>query len=374
MLGTIAWAIDTPIAFATIFTGINNDLNNQTVARLNRSLGGLGDDYIKVFLVPTSEKSQEYVELKTELEKVIFQRITRTDGESGNFLPVLATLKTIQRINTLEHLHNELSEKYGSEIISLLLDDEADQASQNSGSSKGKETKIYESISNVRKSLVRNVYLAYTATPQAVLLTDRRGFLRPDLTILVPPRANYFGLDSVVSENYSKNLVEIQDWAGTSGSITQIPSSLKSAIHEYLWASTTRFMYPEIFFSESMESTYISSQFIKSTQMMIHESSRVLLHTAMFRFVSDEMIEYKKDLLSHVTNNSTHETRVEFETTLKSSWINFRRRLSPVIGEKFPEYPSEEMINELLSVVSSTQIVIVNGDKTRPNVEVEFPI
>ena len=374
MLGTLAWAIDTPIAIATIFTGINNDLNNQTVARLNRSLGELGTNFIKVFLVPTSEKSPEYRELRNELDKVIFQRITRTVGESGIYLPVLATLKTIQRINTLEYLHNELSDKYGSELVSLLLDDEADQASQNSGSSKGEETKIYEAISNVRKSLVRNVYLAYTATPQAVLLTDRRGALRPDLTVLVPPRANYFGLDSVVSEEYSRNLVEIQDWQGTSNSISEIPSSLKNAIHEYLWASATRFKYPELFFSESADSKYVSSQFLNSTQMMIHESSRVALHKAMFRFVSDEIIQFKSDLLDYVTNSSSKESRQQFEYTLNKSWSYFRSRLNSSVVKKFPDLPSEDMINELLEVVTSTQIVIVNGDKTRPNAEVEFPI
>jgi len=374
MLGTIAWAIDTPIAMVTIFTGINNDLNNQTVARLNRSLGALGENYIKVFLVPTSEKSPEYKELRSELDQVLFQRITRNIGESGIFLPVLATLKTIQRINTLEFLHNELSQKYGRELVSLLLDDEADQASQNSGASKGEETKIYEAISNVRKSLVRNVYLAYTATPQAVLLTDRRGSLRPDLTVLVPPRSNYFGLDSVVSDNYSKNLVEIQDWQGTSGTISQIPDSLKNAIHEYLWASATRFKYPEFFFGESEFSRYIPSQFVQSTQMMIHESSRVALHKAMFRFVTDEIIEFRSDLLNYVTNQSTKESKVQFESNLCDSWLNFRRRLSPGLIAKFPSSPSEEMIGELLDVVSSTQIVVVNGDKSRPNVEVSFPI
>jgi hypothetical protein len=41
---------------------------------------------------------------------------------------------------------------------------------------------------------------------------------------------------------------------------------------------------------------------------------------------------------------------------------------------KFPDAPSEEMINELLDVVTSTQIVVVNGDKSRPNSELEFPV
>ena len=374
MLGTVAWAVDTPIALCTIFTGINNDLNNQTVQRLNKSLGDLGQNFIRVYLVPTSETSKAYEELRNELDKIIFHRISRDSHQTELYLPVLATLKTVQRIKTLEHLHNELSAKYGSELVTLLLDDEADQASQNSGSSKGEETKIYESISTVRKSLVRNIYLAYTATPQAVLLTDRRGLLRPDYTVLVPPRANYFGLDSLVSEKFFSNLVEIQDWDGSSNTLTQIPNSLKNAIHEHLWASTTRFMLPEIFFGESEYSKFTSSQFISSTQMMIHESSRIALHTAMFRFVSNELMEFKEDLLRFTTNNASKESIFEFELTLRSSWSNFINRLSPDLMKKLPKIPTEEMVGQLLDIVGDTQIVVVNGDKNKPNIAVNFPV
>jgi hypothetical protein len=93
----------------------------------------------------------------------------------------------------------------------------------------------------------------------------------------------------------------------------------------------------------------------------------------MFRFISDELEEFKNDLLDYLTNKSTKESRLEFELTLTSSWLNFKTRVNPDLEGKLPEYPTEDMVSELLEIVSSTQIIIVNGDKSRPNSEISFP-
>jgi hypothetical protein len=374
MLGTLAWAVDTKIALATIFTGVTGDLNNQTVNRLNNSLGFIGNNFIRVFIVPTSHTGKEYEDLKNSIDGLIMQRISRGQSEFGITMPVLASLKTVQRINTLNYLHEELSNKYGSELISLIFDDEADQASQNSGSSKGLTTKIYEAISNVRKTLVRNVYLAYTATPQAVLLTERFGKLRPDLCVVVPPRQNYFGLEELVSPDYESNRIEISDWDGTSESLPQIPQSLKDAMHDYFWLSSLRFHMPEIFYSESELHGIELEQFLKSTQMMIHESSRVRLHTAMFRFVEAELKAYKDELVSFCGYSMKNEERLSFQNMLQNSWDTFRNRFPSELNNLLPVSPSKDFIDSLLDIVSDTQIVIVNADKTRPNNQISFPV
>jgi len=374
MLGTLAWAVDTKIALATIFTGITGDLNNQTVNRLNKTLGALGDNYIRVFIVPTTHTGKEYSDLKAAIDGLIFQRISTNTSEVQLPIPVLASLKTVQRISTLNFLHEELSDKYGSDLISLIFDDEADQASQNSGASKGTTTKIYDAISNVRKTLVRNIYLAYTATPQAVLLTERFGKLRPDLCVIVPPRQNYFGLDELVSLDFERNLIEVLDWSGTSESLPQIPQSLKNAMHDYFWLSALRFHLPEIFYSESALYGTALDQFMKSTQMMIHESSRVKLHTAMFRFVEAELKAYKGELVSFCSDSMTQEEKSSFLYMLQDSWDVFRNRFSKDLSELIPINPNKDFITSLLEVVSDTQIIVVNADKNRPNKHVNFPV
>lgn len=374
MLGTIAWAVDTRIALATIFTGVTSDLNNQTVSRLHRSLGSLDESFIRVFIVPTSHEGKEYSDIKSALDEIIFARISRDEGEIGIPLPVLATLKTIQRINTLQFLHSELSNKFGSDLVSLLLDDEADQASQNSGASKREVTKIYEAISNVRKSLVRNVYLSYTATPQAVLLTERFGNLRPEFTVLVPPRTNYFGLAEMVSPTFSNNLIEIDDWNGPSVFLTEIPHSLKNAMHEYFWSSAIRFRFPNIFYREAGLSDFGLNQFMQSTQMMIHESSRVAFHKAMYQFVSDEVESYKNDLTLYCTQSMESELRDDFYKSLSKSWARMRNRLELTIFPDIPVQLDDDLITSLLDIVADTGLIIVNADKTRPTRHIEFPV
>lgn len=374
MLGVLSWAVDTRISLATIFTGINGDLNNQTVTRLNKSLGSINKDFIKVFLVPTSHKGKEFEDLKKGLDEIIVKRISRGSEKTTVPLPVLATLKTIQRINTLEVLHTYLSEQYGSDLISMLLDDEADQASQNSGAAKGEITKIYEAISSVRKSLVRNIYLAYTATPQAILLTEKYGYLRPDYSVLVPPRTGYFGLEDAMATSFSDKLIEINDWNGTSISITEIPQSLKDAMHEYFWSSTIRHLYPNIFFIESGLPDSALDNYLKSTQMMIHESSRVAFHKAMYRFVASELESYKSDLISYISGEMSTESRENFLQLLITSWGRFRKRVGVDIYQKLPENVNNDMTNKLLEVITDTEIVVVNGDKTRPNSSVDFPV
>ncbi len=374
MLGTIAWAVDTKIAIATILTGVTSDLNNQTVNRLNKTFSALGKDFIRVYLVPTSHTGKEYAELRKAIEEVILQRISRSANEIALPLPVLAALKTVQRINTLNFLHEELSAKYGSDLISLILDDEADQASQNSGASKGKVTKIYEAISNVRKSLVRNIYLAYTATPQAVLLTERFGRLRPDLCVVVPPREGYFGLEDLVSPSFENNLIEVSDWSGTSETLSEIPQSLKNSLHDYLWLSAIKYSHPEVFYSESNLEVKALEQFMKSTQMMIHESSRVRLHTSMFRFVEAELNAYKQDLVAYVGNEMSPETFGAFSRALSHSWGILRDRLPDDLRLSLPENPDQVLIGTLLEVVGDTGVVIVNGDKSRITNDLKFPL
>lgn len=374
MLGTLAWAVDTKIALTIIFTGVTGDLNDQTVSRLNTSLGSLNPAFIEVFLVPTSHESTEYEVLRERLEDLIFQRITREHSATGVAMPVLTALKTIPRIETLEYLHRELSDKFGSDIISLFFDDEADQASQNSGASKGEVTAIYRGISKVRKSLVRNVYLAYTATPQAVLLTERYGNLRPDYCVVVPPRSNYFGLNDMTSDAYAGNLVEVSDWQGPSAGLTTIPESLKNCLHQYFWSAAIRFHSPEVFYTESDLPKPALKEFISSTQMMIHESSKVRFHSAMHRLVDEEVSSLMDDLKAFQFSQMTNEMRDGFIRELNDSWEKFRERIPGRIAEQLPWALTDALINTYTEVVADNQIVVVNADPKKPNKEVDFPI
>jgi hypothetical protein len=147
----------------------------------------------------------------------------RSNASTRSPLPILITMKNKYRLKTLEILFTDLYKEFGSNLKSLIIDDEADQASQNSKASVAKTTTTYDAIVSVRNTGLPNFLLSYTATPQAVLLTEKLGKLRPDECVVAPPRYGYFGLESVCEPSYSNNLIEVNDWPVGKGKITTCP-------------------------------------------------------------------------------------------------------------------------------------------------------
>lgn len=80
-------------------------------------------------------------------------------------------------------------------ISAMIIDDEADQASLNTYTSKGGEqvSRINKVITDFRKFFRVNTYLQVTATPQALFLQRPDGFYRPSFTVLSEPGAGYVG-------------------------------------------------------------------------------------------------------------------------------------------------------------------------------------
>jgi hypothetical protein len=77
----------------------------------------------------------------------------------------------------------------------MIIDDEADQASLNTYTSKGGKqvSRINEVITNFRRFFRVNTYLQVTATPQALFLQRPDGFYRPSFTVLSEPGPGYIG-------------------------------------------------------------------------------------------------------------------------------------------------------------------------------------
>jgi len=80
-------------------------------------------------------------------------------------------------------------------VSALIIDDEADQASLNTYTSKGGEhvSKINEVITDLRNFFRVNTYLQVTATPQALFLQNPEHRYRPSFSILSEPGPGYVG-------------------------------------------------------------------------------------------------------------------------------------------------------------------------------------
>ena len=368
LLGTLAWVVDSHFGLTTIFTGITGELNNQTVTRLGESLNDLDDNLVSIHQVPTNSNATEYKNLILNLRLEIEHRL---NGSANAPLPVLVTMKNKHRLGTLEHLFKELSLEFGSKLRVLLVDDEADQASQNSKSSTAKSTITYEAMSDLRSSGLSNYLLSYTATPQAVLLTEKFGKLRPDECVVVPPRYGYFGLEAVCDNSYSRNLVVVDDWPATKGRISACPQSLKDALYEFFLTVFIRNRFPSIFFNESdlVDIEHLVAN--ESLQMMIHEAVEVAKHKDVYKLVSNE----RNDLLSELKSFINGDMPTSFESSLgpyiEDLWKRLISRLDSGIASQLESARPE--LSELLDVVKDSEIVVVNAAKNRPNSEVRFP-
>jgi len=308
MLGAIAWASDSQVALATIFTGVTEALNAQTSARLNKDLTLLGENYITIHEVPTSIESSSYQDFYDEVNKWVSNRLDENLRKKVvTPLPVLVTLKNPSRVKTLKSLINSLQKEHGKQIVSLLIDDEADQASQNAGANKRKITATYDAIKELRDLPNRNILLSYTATPQAVLLTERNGRLRPNYCVTVKPRFGYFGLEQAVSDEFLSNIYIVDDYVDKPSKWSSIPNSLKEALIQFIWTAWIRTYEQDIFYNQSgLNGDQLKNE-LSSVQMLIHESSRTIEHEAMFKHVSllkQDLTDGLKDALMGKLGNS----------------------------------------------------------------------
>ena len=196
-LGMLAWAAD-KCDVAVIFTGVTEALNGQTSYRISKDLGTLPSNPIATLNVPTrasAERDQSF------LESVLRRTKQRRDYRAGEGmwperLPILVSMKTRPRVDALKWMFQEVSSRLGEGVTALIIDDEADQASPNAAARKNEEAATYAELKALRDAATHHVWLSYTATPQAIFLTERDGALRPDFCAVSRPGSGYFGVGS----------------------------------------------------------------------------------------------------------------------------------------------------------------------------------
>lgn len=104
---------------------------------------------------------------------------------------LVTVLKNHRRLSVLADV---LSQVDGLRVApSLIVDDEADQASLNTLVKRGDLSSTYRELRRVRSMLTNHTFLQYTATPQANLLINLIDVLSPDFPWLLEPGTGYVG-------------------------------------------------------------------------------------------------------------------------------------------------------------------------------------
>ncbi len=180
-----ALARDNGYRLIIVITGITSNLFKQSNERLEEDLG----------LKLRSDRTWQYLpnpksrpDIRQQIATVLQRNATLPGATKQTVLITVMKNRTY-----LNHLIKLLSDLPLIGVPTLIIDDEADQASLNNLVNKGKESATYYRMLQIRKLLPHHTFLQYTATPQAPLLINIMDILSPNFVALLTPGPAYTG-------------------------------------------------------------------------------------------------------------------------------------------------------------------------------------
>ncbi|WP_255539464.1 Z1 domain-containing protein [Polynucleobacter sp. JS-Safj-400b-B2] len=229
----ISLARDNGYGLIIVLAGTKNNLRDQSEDRLKKDLAIDDGENWYLYSNPAANS-------KSQIEGKI-QAWKKNRAKKGVLITVL---KHGGHIDKLTLLLDKLSI---SNVPSLIIDDESDQASLNTNAAKIRNGKLlpsemsatYEKICALRAALPHHSYLQYTATPQANLLLAQTDLLNASFAELVTPGSAYKGGEAFFRKN-SPLIKEIPatEVPGPSNLLSASPKSLLSALRYFLLAAS----------------------------------------------------------------------------------------------------------------------------------------
>lgn len=216
----------------------------------------------------------------------------------------------------LNGLLEEFKKAGAKGLSALIIDDEADQASLNTNTSKAKKTgklpsTINQAISEFRDFFRVTTYLQVTATPQALFLQNPDNRYRPSFTILSEPGNGYVGGYEFFGDEEQKLLrfVDIEEIEELTSShqptpTGSIPKGLKNALLVFLVGATCK----------RIENP------TKGYAFLCHVSSSKVDHNYIC-----SLIESFKEEVFHVLEDSTSKQYEKFITELELSYKDLEK-------------------------------------------------
>jgi hypothetical protein len=363
-LGMLAWAADR-CDVAVIFTGVTEALNGQTTDRISSDLSGLPSSPVIAMPVPTRSQAERNASF---LESVLRRTQQRRDWREGEGmwperLPVLVAMKTKPRVDALKWLFGEVAAQLGEGVTALFIDDEADQASPNAATRKGEEAATYSELKALREAAKHHVWLSYTATPQAIFLTELDGALRPDYCAVSKPGTGYFGVAELMDPAQRLGRVAVDDWPSVNRSATHPPASMKRAVCDVLCSGWLRAHHPEAFYRRG-ESP--AAEGMRSVQMLVHTSSKTQDHVLDYESIQLILATLRRELEEAIRGEDPSGAPPQ----LTQAWNTMAARVLATTGSTV-ELPSLglEQLYQVGRLIGQVEVRVVNSDKSRPTAE-----
>ena len=330
----ISLARDNGYGLVIVLAGTKNNLRDQSENRLKKDLG-----------IDDGENWYHYPNPSTNVKRQIEDKIVAWKKKPTKKAILITVLKHGGHLENLATLIKKLSV---SDVPSLIIDDESDQASLNTQSAKIRSGKVapsemsttYEKICMLRDELPHHSYLQYTATPQANLLLAQTDLLNASFAELVTPGEAYTGGKSFFGKNTPlvRNIPSAEV-PGPTNILKASPKSLLSALRYFLLACAHHALTRE-------------RKKDRNRSMMIHPAMATTSHTH-YKSWLDNSLKTLKSFVEKQYINRVDDVaqlfQVEYDSLKKT-------------------YPSIKPLSELLAamvdeVFSELNHVVVNGTK-----------
>ena len=257
----IGLALDNNFHLVIVLGGRVNSLLKQNVKEISKPLKKFRDD---VFTFSVDLERPDRIEQILDLEVPD----ALDDSEFfGSKKTVSIHLKHFNHINKVAEVL-EANKKLANNLNALIIDDEADNASLNNMVTDQEQSSTYSAITRLRDALPRHSLVQYTATPQAILLTNRDDHYNPEWVRFITPGEKYIGTKEIFNDDaYSIRNIEDSEVYEDEIINAELPPSFMSALFCYLLCVS--------------ESVQPRSQIIfdKNLSMMVHPS-RIVRHHA----------------------------------------------------------------------------------------------
>ena len=394
--GLINKATDAGYKLIIVIAGIHNALRSQTQTRIDEGyIGRKSADFIKrkrttkigVGTYASETEIYSYTSTESDFNRNIATQINVPIGGKSPTVLVIKKNKSILE-NLIYWLDQFRSEDNGliNNIPVLVIDDEADNASVNSGDELDVKT-INRLIRTLLNLFSQNTFIGYTATPYAnlfipsswskdleTMVKDLRLNVGEDLfprdfIVNIPPPSNYIGAAQVFGfENQRTGeqsegldiirLAEDQEpyfprriTRDNSADLPDdIPTSLKTAIKSFILTCALR---------------RLRGHQKKHNSMLVHVALRVAWIDQIAWVVNEQLRDYKNQIKSGqgtLLDDLKHLYQTDYFPTTLEVLDNLSYNDPKIKSHKW-----EEVKNHLWEAVSKIEVRAVHGQKNTRN-------
>ncbi|MBR9901833.1 MAG: hypothetical protein GYB19_17445 [Rhodospirillales bacterium] len=323
-----ALARDNQYRLVILLAGTTNNLVEQSHSRLKDDLNIEGTREWKLF--STQQKGFQ----QSELDRVNMELARWRRGNPRARTILIVSMKQHQHLDNLARL---LSDSDLSDVPTLIIDDEGDQAGINTRAKQDEESTTYSRIIELRRLFPHHSYILYTATPQAPLLISRIDTLSPDFGRVLTPGSKYVGGQEFFVEGASRYIepIPLGDVPDKNDPPHEPPKSLLAALRDY-------------FIGVAIGLLEEDDQQGRNRSMMIHPAVPKDEHLMFARWVKQT-----KENWAIILQNEGHD---DYENLVAA----FKNSAREIFKTYETEFSFDDVLSVLFDAIEETAVVELN--------------